>query len=542
MIKLGDPGNDFIREVKPHNRQNHFLEIPDSVFEGLYGGAAYGGKSFILTLLPLIRGFYKFRGFKGIILRRTFRDLELEVIRLSHDYYPLTGGVYNEQKHTWYWKEYGSYIDFGHMQHLGDVKRQYDSAQYNYCAYDELTHFEEAMYTYMIGSRVRPSSSFNVSIVRSGSNPGGIGQTFVYNRFVRPCEEGYKLIRDSKTGLSRIFIPAFYQDNPYGLEYDPRYGDKLEILPVAEKRAKKYGDWHAYEGSVFPEFRPIRFPNEPENALHIISSFTIPEWWPRILAIDWGKRAMCYAMWGAISPDGRVHIYRERAWIGKDIPEWAPEVRELSYSESLVECVLCGSAWQERGNETISQQFQRYSGIVASSSDNTPGSRIAGIQLIHDFLRWKPHSVIRSAEEFYDIEKANYIYRNYGDSALKKYQELFSDEKEETNLPKCLMFDNIKILAETIPVCVHDEKKTEDIAEFKGDDPIDCFRYFCKTVMKYLSGSGKELEKRMAIQNIIAQYEMEKDTTKFYRQMEAIESKQSESYGVSRRPRRRRYA
>ena len=57
QITLGDPGNDFIREIKPHLRQEHFLQIPDTVYEALYGGAAYGGKSFLLTLLPLIKGF-----------------------------------------------------------------------------------------------------------------------------------------------------------------------------------------------------------------------------------------------------------------------------------------------------------------------------------------------------------------------------------------------------------------------------------------------------------------------------------------------------
>ena len=188
-IQVLDPGSDFIREVKPNKRQEDFLSIPDNVFEALYGGAAYGGKSFILTLFPLIRGFYKYRGFKGIILRRKFPDLEREIIRLSKEYYPLTGAKYNETKHSWEWPEYGSYMDFGHVQHASDI-RQYDSAQYNFCAFDELTHFEEAPYVYMVGSRVRVGSAgFNVAIVRNGTNPGGIGQTFVYNRFVRPCKK-----------------------------------------------------------------------------------------------------------------------------------------------------------------------------------------------------------------------------------------------------------------------------------------------------------------------------------------------------------------
>jgi len=534
VIQLGDPGSDFIREVRPHDRQEDFLSIPDEVFEALYGGAAYGGKSFILTLFPLIRGFYKFRGFKGIILRRKFPDLEREIIRLSKEYYPLTGAVYNETKHSWEWKEYGSYVDFGHVQHSTDI-RQYDSAQYNYCAFDELTHFEEAPYLYMVGSRVRPGSSFNVAIVRNGTNPGGVGQTFVYNRFVKPCEEGYQILRDKKTGLMRTYIPALAQDNPYGMKFDPRYLDKLEILPEAEKRAKKYGDWHAFEGSVFPEFRPIKFPGEPDNALHVITPFTVPEWWPRILSIDWGKRAMCHAMWAAISPENRVFVYRERHWIGKDVPYWAAEVKELSHRENIVHFILCGSAWQERGVDTIAEQVQRYTGMAPSSSDNSPGSRVAGIQLIHDFLRWEQHKLIETEEKFYDLAKAQEIFRMFGDEALARYKSQFFDEENEKNLPRLQFFDTCQIVIETIPVCVHDDKKKEDIAEFDGDDPIDNLRYLCKAVNRYCYGLGDELVRRKQIQGIIENFERSQDTTQFYRQMERVESKGNANFGVRRK-------
>lgn len=522
-VQVLDPGNNFIREVKPNQRQEDLLSVPDEVFEALYGGAAYGGKSFILTLFPLIRGFYKFRGFKGIILRRKFPDLEREIIRLSKEYYPLTGAKYNETKHSWEWPEYGSYMDFGHVQHSSDI-RQYDSAQYNYCAFDELTHFDEAPYLYMVGSRVRPSSSFNISIVRNGTNPGGIGQTFVYNRFVKPCEEGYQVLKDKKTGLLRIFIPAFAQDNIHGMQYDPQYLQKLEILPEAEKRAKKYGDWHAFEGSVFPEFRPIKFPSEPENALHVIEPFAVPEWWPKVLSIDWGKRAMCHAMWAAISPDNRVYIYRERAWIGQDVPYWAAEVKEVSYGENIVHFILCGSAWQERGTETIADQVQKYSGLVPSSSDNSPGSRIAGLQSIHDFLRWSQHKLLLGDGQFYDFDQHQYILRNFGEDAAARYKGQFIGEDNEKNLPRLQIFDTCPIIIETIPVCVHDEKRKEDIAEFDGDDPIDNLRYLCKAVNRYCNGLGGELERRKQIQDILAKHQQTGDMTTFYRQMERVEA------------------
>lgn len=532
-IVSSDPGNglygDFISEknIKPHARQEQFLSLPDTVFEALYGGAAYGGKSWILTLLPLFRGFYKYRGFKGIILRRKFPDLEKEIIRLSKEYYPATGARYNEQKHSWEWPQYGSYMDFGHVQHSTDIT-MYDSAQYNYCAFDELTHFDAHPYHYMVGSRIRPGGDFHISFVRNGTNPGGIGQTFVFKRFVEPCEDGYVLLKDKDTGLLRIFIPALAEDNPYGMEYDPLYVKKLEILKVtseAEYKAKRYGDWHAFKGSVFTSFRAIRFTGEPDNALHVIEPFEIPEWWPRILSIDWGKTAMCYAMWGAISPDKRVYVYRERAWKGRDISHWASEIKALHYehNETPIHTVLCGSAWQNRGGEEIQETFTKYSGLVAASSLNAPGTRVAGIQLIHEFLRWEKKALTHSREEFYDMAKAQEIYRNYGEEAKEAYKRQFIDEEDSANIPILQIFSNCKTLIDTIPMCVYDEKKTEDIAEFDGDDPIDDLRYFCRAAKRLINGEIGNLQQQTIVNNIIQNYHNTQDATSFYRQMECLE-------------------
>ncbi len=550
-IESKDPGSgfydDFVREknIKPHEVQERLLELDDKIFEALYGGAAYGGKSWILTLLPLFRGFYKFHGYKGIIFRRKFPDLEKEIIRLSKDYYPKTGAKYNEQKHSWEWPEFNSYQDFGHVQHDSDIK-SYDTSQYNYCAFDELTHFSSYPYHYMVGSRVRPSSSFNIAIARSGSNPGGIGQTFVYNRFVRPCEDGYKVIRDTSTGLLRIFIPSKAEDNPYGMEYDPLYVKNLEILKAvseAEYKAKRYGDWHAYKGSVFTTFRPMHFPGEPENALHVVERFSIPEWWPRILSIDWGKRAMCYAVWLAVSPNKRIYIYREKAWYGRDIPYWASEIRQINdeNSENITYTTLCGSAWQNRGGEVIADEFQKYSDLSPSSSENTPGSRIAGIQLIHDFLRWEKKRSLISKSEFFDVQKSQEIYRIYGPLALENYKKQFYDEPEEDNLPILQIFEDCKILIETIPMCIYDDKKIEDIAEFEGDDPIDCLRYACKAARRFILGEVGGLDFATKRQEVMNHLNETQDMTAFYRSMEMIERQNKEYLSdcipVSRRSR-----
>ena len=138
---------DMIREFKPHRKQENFLQIPDSIFEGLYGGAAGGGKSDLLLLLPLLRGFTSNPNFRGIFLRRTYPELESEIIPRSQKWFPLAGGRYKDQKRRWEFPEGGIFY-FGHAEHEEDI-RKYDTAQYNYTAWDELTSFLNFQYSYL---------------------------------------------------------------------------------------------------------------------------------------------------------------------------------------------------------------------------------------------------------------------------------------------------------------------------------------------------------------------------------------------------------
>jgi len=230
-------------------------------------------------------------------------------------------------------------------------------------------------------------------------------------------------------------------------------------------------------------------------------------------------------------------------WKNKDIYAWASEIRDINNesNEGITSATLCGSAWQDRGQDTIADQFMKYSGLVANSSENTPGSRVIGLQLIHDFLRFENKINLKSRESFYDLVKAQEIYRIHGPQALENYKRQFYDEGPEENLPVLQIFDSCKVLIETIPNCIYDEKKIEDIAEFDGDDPIDNLRYFWKTAKRLLMGETDKLDMMSKVQQVIQKRDETSDMTAFYREMERIEQQDrmtvNDCIPVSRRSR-----
>src|SRR5512141_2808938 len=172
----GDGVDRAFRKWEPNARQADFVKIPDSVFEAFYGGAAFGGRSELLLMLPILRRWHENPRFHGIIFRRTFPQLEESLIPRSKEYYESVGGEYNSQLHLWSFPS-GATIRFSYMLRRDDA-RDHDTAEYNYVAFDELTHFEEFQYLYLT-SRVRTSDASLPAIVRSASNPGNIGHGWV---------------------------------------------------------------------------------------------------------------------------------------------------------------------------------------------------------------------------------------------------------------------------------------------------------------------------------------------------------------------------
>jgi hypothetical protein len=86
---------------------------------------------------------------------------------------------------------------------------QYDSSEFQYIGFDELTSFRERQYTYLF-SRLRTTRDNPVPLrMRSASNPGNRAHDWVKTRFMIG-QSPEALQRDFP---ERFFLPARIQDN-----------------------------------------------------------------------------------------------------------------------------------------------------------------------------------------------------------------------------------------------------------------------------------------------------------------------------------------
>ena len=536
---------------KPNKKQEQFLALPTTIKEAFYGGGAGSGKSDVLLVYGIVHRWHENSQFKQVFLRRTFPELRNEVMPRSREIYPKFGATFNKTDMIWTFPRLdqfgareiqtnsGAMIFLGHCETENDV-HQYDTMEISLFTPDEITLLTEYIYLYIAFERNRaPKGSGLPSIVRGAGMPGGIGHTFVKKRFVDPYPEGGKIIV-GRGNNKRIYIHATLADNEEHI--DPTYSQSLDARPESERKAKKFGDWNAYQGQVFDEFRDRQYPDEPLSALHVIPPFSIPEWWPKFVVGDWGFAAMTYIGFYAVSPTKRLYLYRELYWLKTKIEEWAPVVKNFVDIESPRIIKFCKSAGQERGQEhTIQQQIESALGRAIELSNNSPGSRVAGKMLIHEYLRWKPRPTIPSNEVLeYNDEYARWLIRNRGLEEYKSYIDQFNPPEPEDNIPKLQIFrcDNFiheghpnccPVMIESIKSCSYDKKPSsgkpvEDVAEFEGDDPYDDLRYAVDSAERYFMESKNEFERIQKQEELVHKLNQSGDWTGFYRNSARLES------------------
>lgn len=242
---------------KPHERQQLFLDIKDR--EVFFGGAAGGGKSDALLIAAL--EYVHVKGYAAILFRRTYADLALPKALMSRakEWLTNTPAKWRDVDKTWQFPS-GATLTFGYLETDADRYR-YQSAEFQFIGFDELTQFSESQYTYLF-SRLRRLAGVEIPLrMRAASNPGGMGARWVQERFV-PEDFTPEMADDPvvfwKEGINadgetvrRAFVPARIQDNPSldRVEYE----ESLNELDAVTREQLLKGDWQIRErGNVYP--------------------------------------------------------------------------------------------------------------------------------------------------------------------------------------------------------------------------------------------------------------------------------------------------
>lgn len=334
-------------------KQKEFISATEG--EVLFGGAAGGGKSYGQLVDALLFAL-KYAGSKQLILRRTFSELEKSLIRVALSLYPRDIFAFNSSTHTGKFVN-GSIIDFGYCATENDVF-QYQSAEYDVIRFDELTHFTEFQYVYMI-SRVRGANGFPKQL-KSSTNPGGVGHTWVKERFVDPAPPNTTF--EGTSGIKRIFIPSFVDDNKFLMASDPNYKLRLLALPENERRALLEGDWNIFEGQYFDEF---------SREKHVCTPFRIPSEWRRYRAFDYGlDRLACY--WVAVNSERRFFVYKELCESNLPISVAAKKILEYTDDDEEIYATLAPPDMWSRSQETGKSKAQLFyeAGLTLTKSSN----------------------------------------------------------------------------------------------------------------------------------------------------------------------------
>ena len=352
--------------------QTDFLAADEK--DVLYGGAAGGGKSYAMLVDPL-RYAHK-KAHRALILRRSMPELR-EMIDKSRELYPqaFPGAKFREVEKLWNFPS-GAKIEFGFLERDADVYR-YQGQAYSWIGFDEITHLPTEFSWNYLASRLRTTDPEIKTYLRCTANPGGSGAHWVKKRYIEPSESNKSFLGED--GLTRKFIPAKLQDNPY-LAKDGVYEQMLKSLPPIQRRQLLEGNWEVAEGAAFVEFDPTK---------HIVTPFQIPVHWERVKGVDYGYAAESCCLWGAIDiNDGTLIIYRELYQKGLTGEELGSIIGNMELEDPFsVPGVLDTAAWARTGTTgpTVGEALIKAGHKLRRADKN----RIQGKIQIHEFLKVK---------------------------------------------------------------------------------------------------------------------------------------------------------
>lgn len=425
-----------------------------------YGGGAGGGKTFSLILNTLYEK--NNPNYNAIIFRRS----SPQVLNL--------GGVWDEARNIYsnfksakpnqtqmtYKFDGGMNVKFSHLL-LERNKHDHQGAQYSFIGFDEVTHFTESQFTYLL-SRNRSMAGVKGQ-VRATCNPEK-------NSWVRklidwwvdpekgtPIKERAGVVRwfikqdekyifaDTKKELvekygqeqmpkSFTFIPSNIYDNKILMEKDPNYLSNLHAQSKVDKERLLYGNWNAEEskGDLFQK-----------EWFDIIDA--IPSGWRSV--VRFWDRASTYPSSKNPNPDWtrglKMYSYDNGTFVVADLKSDRNRPFEI---EKLIKAV---SSHDGKEVEIVAQR--------------DPGS--AGVSEADHFIKMLAGYNVRTVEIFRDkINRARPVSRQCEARNIKVLRGVWNEDffKELESFPSKDVHDDIVDCLSGAFNCLTEEKSIFD--------------------------------------------------------------------------------
>jgi hypothetical protein len=293
-----------------------------------------------------------------------------------------------------------------------------------------------AAYIYMM-SRLRSTDPTLRLEIRASCTPGGIGASWVKNRWNIPDSGESSEVIDKATDYRRVFIRATIADNPHLA--NTAYARILESLPPAQHKALVEGRWDSYEGQVFSEWNYHK---------HTCDPFPIPVEWEIWRGADDGFACPAAVLWLAHDEIyDRIYVVQELYARGMTATDMAREVLKIDRSIPV-----------NVDGEIIANDMP-LSGEIDSSSFADVGQGARGVEMNRLGCKWKPSPKGAGS-------------RVAGISAIHARLALQKDGN-----PGLVVFNTCRNLIRTLPAMVYSRTHPEDIDDSCEQHVVDGLRY-----------------------------------------------------------------
>jgi hypothetical protein len=419
--------------------QTDFLRC--SAFEKLMAGGAGAGKS--LCLLASAAAESANPAMRSLILRLSYPMLK-DLIAASWMIYAAMRAKFNVQQHQWTFPS-GSVVEFGAIETTEQCMLNYGGRSFSFIGIDEVVHLAgdttdasgetvNGSYTFL-KSRLRAVEGSGLSLqLASTGTPGGVGQAWVKSYFGIDSSGQSCETKDPITGTRRAYFFCTVKDNPVLRNTD--YAKRLRGLPDAQRKAFELGDWNSFVGQCLPEWN--------FNVHTCEDMDEIPESWPMWRGLDFGVASPACCLWAAYDPAREItFIVNEIYQRGMLVTELARAIKQIDagYHRNL-DGVADSSCWadvglgHESGKGSPGDVLHSF-GLRFVPAAKGPGSRVAGLQLLHERM------------------------------AINKF----------TKLPGLIIFRRCRNLIRELPALTFDRAHPEDVDSECSDHAYDALRY-----------------------------------------------------------------